>query len=162
MRGSNKLNHFVEAQQLVYPNVLAELSAGCKRSHWMWFIFPQLAGLGRSDMARRYALSGLGEARSYLAHGVLGARLFECCALVAAIPNRSAAAIFGTPDDLKFRSSMTLFSLAAPNQTIFSDCLQKYFAGEPDAATLAILSDHTGNLYEPQYSGRKQDPSSHP
>jgi uncharacterized protein (DUF1810 family) len=131
-----RLRHFVDAQAPVYDTVLAELVAGRKRSHWMWFIFPQLAGLGHSDMARRYALSGVAEAQAYL---VLGARLFECSALVAAIPGRAIGDIFPTPDDLKFHSCMTLFSLAAPEQQIFSECLQKYFAGARDAATLSLL-----------------------
>ena len=139
MPGSFKLRHFVDAQAAVYDSVLAELVAGHKRSHWMWFIFPQLAGLGRSDMARRYALSGLAEAQAYLEHEVLGARLFECSALVAAIPGRAIGEIFPSPDDMKFHSCMTLFALAAPEQRIFGECLQKYFAGARDQATLALL-----------------------
>ncbi len=135
-----RLRHFVDAQAPLYDTVLAELVAGCKRSHWMWFIFPQLAGLGHSDMARRYALSGLAEAQAYLQHAVLGARLFECSALVAAIPGRAIGDIFATPDDMKFQSCMTLFALAAPEQQIFSACLQKYYAGAFDPATLALLS----------------------
>jgi uncharacterized protein (DUF1810 family) len=135
-----KFRHFVEAQAPVYETVLAELVAGCKRSHWMWFIFPQLAGLGHSDMARRYALSGIAEAQAYLEHVELGARLFECSALVAAIPDRTIGEIFGSPDDMKFHSCMTLFALAAPEQQIFSECLQKYYAGVRDPATLALLS----------------------
>src|SRR5476651_2648585 len=140
MIGSHKLQHFVDAQASVYAAVLAELEAGKKRSHWMWFIFPQLQGLDRSDMARRYALDGLADARSYLAHPVLGARLFECSTLVRAIPERAIGAIFGTPDDLKFHSCMTLFAQARPGQSIFGDCLQKYFDGRRDAATLALLA----------------------
>ena len=135
------LYRFVEAQQPVYAQVLDELRSGRKRSHWMWFIFPQLAGLGRSDMARRYALSGLDEARAYCDHPLLGARLLECSALAAAIPQRSITAIFGTPDDLKFHSCMTLFARAAPHADIFVHCLQKYFDGRPDSATLALLTN---------------------
>ena len=134
-----KFRHFIDAQAPLYETVLAELVAGHKRSHWMWFIFPQLAGLGRSDMARRYALSGIAEAQAYLEHVELGARLFECSALVAAIPGRAIADIFPSPDDLKFHSCMTLFALAAPEQQIFNECLQKYFAGAHDPATLALL-----------------------
>jgi uncharacterized protein (DUF1810 family) len=134
-----KFRHFIEAQAPVYDTVLAELVAGHKRSHWMWFIFPQLAGLGHSDMARRYALSGVAEAQAYLEHAELGARLFECSALVAAIPDRPIVDIFGPPDDLKFHSCMTLFALAAPGQQIFAECLQKYYAGARDPATLALL-----------------------
>jgi len=144
MIGSHKLQHFVDAQASVYAAVLAELQAGQKRSHWMWFIFPQLQGLGRSDMARRYALDSLADARSYLAHPVLGARLFECSALVCAIQHRSIAAIFGTPDDMKFHSCMTLFAQARPEQPIFVECLQKYFDGRPDTATLELLAHTSG------------------
>jgi len=139
-----RFRHFLEAQAPVYEAVLAELVAGHKRSHWMWFIFPQLAGLGRSEMAQRFALSGVAEAQAYLQHEVLGARLFECSALVAAIPGRAIGDIFGAPDDMKFHSCMTLFSLAAPDQEIFAECLRKYFAGAPDAATLALLPNSTG------------------
>lgn len=134
-----KLQRFVDAQRLIYEMVRTELRAGRKRSHWMWFIFPQLAGLGRSDTAYRYALSGLAEASAYLDHPILGPRLLECSALVAAIDGSSVTAIFGTPDDLKFHSSMTLFAQAAPEQEIFAACLDKYFGGQPDAATLALL-----------------------
>lgn len=141
MTATSKWQHFIDAQAPVYDTVLAELRGGRKRSHWMWFIFPQLLGLGRSDMARRYALGGLADARSYLAHPVLGARLFECSALVSAIDGRDIVAIFGSPDDLKFHSSMTLFAQARPEQPIFDACLQKYFAGAPDGATLALLKN---------------------
>jgi uncharacterized protein (DUF1810 family) len=119
--------------------VLGELRAGRKRSHWMWFVFPQIAGLGDSTMAHEFALSSLDEAAAYLAHPVLGLRLRECTALVAAVEGRSIAEIFGHPDDRKFRSSVTLFARAAPEEPIFATCLQKYFAGEPDPATLARL-----------------------
>jgi uncharacterized protein (DUF1810 family) len=105
----------------------------------MWFIFPQVAGLGRSDMARRFAISSLDEARAYLAHPVLGPRLRECATLASAIEGRSAADIFGEPDDRKLRSSMTLFARAAPEEAIFSACLRRHFGGEPDPETLARL-----------------------
>ena len=134
-----QLRRFVDAQAPVYDAVLGELRAGRKRSHWMWFIFPQIAGLGHSSMAQRFALSSLDEAAAYLAHPVLGARLRECAALVAAIDGRSINEIFGHPDDLKFRSSMTLFARAAPADPIFADCLRQYFGGEPDPETLARL-----------------------
>ncbi|HEY1147211.1 MAG TPA: DUF1810 domain-containing protein [Pseudoduganella sp.] len=133
------LQRFVDAQHDVYGSVRAELSAGRKRSHWMWFIFPQLAGLGFSAMAERYAISGLAEARAYLAHPLLGARLRECCALVLALQETTAHAIFGSPDDMKFRSSLTLFAQAAPDEPLFSDCLRRYFGGQPDQATLDRL-----------------------
>jgi uncharacterized protein (DUF1810 family) len=105
----------------------------------MWFIFPQLAGLGRSEMARRFAISSLPEASAYLAHPVLGPRLRECATLVSAVEGRSAADILGEPDDRKLRSSMTLFARAAPEEPVFSECLRRYFGGEPDPETLAQL-----------------------
>ena len=133
------LQRFVDAQQQVYDTVHAELSAGRKRSHWMWFVFPQVEGLGFSAMAERYAISGLAEARAYLAHPLLGARLRECCALVLACDGVSAHTIFGSPDDMKLRSSLTLFAQAAPEERLFADCLQKYYGGQPDPATLDRL-----------------------
>ena len=134
-----QLQRFVDAQQPVYETVLSELRAGRKRSHWMWFIFPQIAGLGHSTMAHRFALSSLDEAAAYLAHPVLGLRLRECSVLVAGIEGRPIAEIFGYPDDVKFRSSMTLFAQAAPEEPIFAACLRKYFAGELDPQTLGHL-----------------------
>lgn len=133
------LQRFAAAQDSVYPQVLAELAVGRKRSHWMWFIFPQLAGLGFSAMAQRYAISGMAEAHAYLDDPLLGARLRECSALVLAVKGSSAHGIFGTPDDMKFHSSMTLFSLAAPQEPVFRGCLDQYFGGMPDQATLSIL-----------------------
>ena len=124
----------------MYAAVQAELQAGRKRSHWMWFIFPQAAGLGHSAMARHYALAGLAEAQAYLAHPLLGARLHECSALALAVPGgASALTVFGSPDDLKFRSCMTLFARAAPAEEIFNACLERYFGGQPDPRTLALL-----------------------
>ena len=133
------LQRFVDAQRAVYERVCAELRAGDKRSHWMWFIFPQLAGLGHSPMARRYAISSLAEARAYLEHPLLGARLEECTRLVNAVEGRSILQIFGPPDDMKFRSSMTLFSRATAHDAIFREALDKYFGGEPDRRTLELL-----------------------
>lgn len=133
------LSRFVQAQSGVYEQVAAELRAGCKRSHWMWFVFPQLAGLGHSAMAQRYAIASLDEARAYLEHPVLGARLRECSALVLAVPGKTVHEIFGSPDDLKFHSSMTLFHRAAPAEAVFRDCLQSCFAGQEDRRTLALL-----------------------
>ena len=133
------LERFVQAQEPVYATVLAELRAGHKRSHWMWFIFPQIAGLGRSEMAQRYAIASGDEAAAYLAHPVLGARLRECAAIVAQQDELSAEEIFGHPDDLKFRSSMTLFADVAPDDAVFQDCIDRYFDGEPDDATRARL-----------------------
>ncbi len=133
------LQRFVDAQAPVYDQVLRELQAGRKRSHWSWFIFPQLQGLGSSAMATRYAIGSLAEARAYLAHPVLGPRLEECVALVNQVEGRSAEAILGYPDDLKFRSCVTLFSQAAPDRPVFRDALDKYFSGEPDPRTLERL-----------------------
>lgn len=123
----------------MYEDALAELRAGRKRSHWIWFVFPQIEGLGSSSTARHYAIKSLDEARAYLRHAVVGARLLDCTRAVNAIEGRSAHAIFGTPDDLKFRSSMTLFELASEGQSEFSAALDKYYNGERDAATLKIL-----------------------
>ena len=130
------LRRFLDAQTPVIEQVRAELRAGCKRGHWMWFVFPQIAGLGHSDMARKFAIASLDEARAYAAHEILGPRLRECAALVVAVEGRSIEEIFGAPDDLKFHSSMTLFSRAAPQEPVFKDALQKYFGGEEDRATV--------------------------
>lgn len=133
------LQRFVRAQDPVYRDVQAELTRGRKQSHWMWFVFPQIAGLGFSVMSQRYAIGSRAEARAYLAHPVLGPRLVECTRLVLAVGGRSINAILGAPDDAKFRSSMTLFG-AVSDQPIFGDALARYFAGERDSATLEILS----------------------
>jgi uncharacterized protein (DUF1810 family) len=134
------LQRFVDAQEGVYATALAELRAGHKRSHWMWFIFPQIAGLGHSEMARRYAIRSGDEAAAYLAHPVLGPRLRECASSVAMIDARSVNEIFGHPDDLKFHSSMTLFADVAPDEAVFQTCLDRFFDGIPDAATIERLS----------------------
>ena len=133
------LERFVEAQAPIYARALAELTAGTKQSHWMWFIFPQIAGLGHSAMAQMYAIQDLAEAQAYLAHSVLGPRLRECTQAVLDIDGKTAHAIFGSPDDLKFRSSMTLFDSAAPTD-IFRTALEKYFDGEADKLSLELLS----------------------
>jgi uncharacterized protein (DUF1810 family) len=132
------LQRFVGAQEGVYARVLAELSAGRKLSHWMWFIFPQIAGLGFSAMAQRYAISSREEAKAYFAHAILGPRLIECTHLVLAVENRTIHAILGSPDDLKFRSSMTLFS-AISGDPVFDQAIAKYYAGAKDQATLDLL-----------------------
>lgn len=137
------LQRFVEAQETTYAQALAELKAGRKQSHWIWFIFPQIEGLGSSAMNRRYAISSLEEAVAYLEHPVLGARLRDCVDAVNALESRSARQVFG-PDDVKFRSSLTLFHRAAPDEHRFSDALAKYFAGEQDGATLERLADTFG------------------
>ena len=141
-----QLQRFVDAQQPVYAAVLSELRSGRKRSHWMWFIFPQVAGLGHSATSQMFAVSSLAEAAAYLAHPTLGPRLRECAALVAGIDGRSIDEIFGHPDDLKFHSSMTLFASAAPREPIFAACLQKYFGARLDPQTLARLSRIVENL----------------
>jgi uncharacterized protein (DUF1810 family) len=133
------LQRFVDAQRAVYDRVIAELREGRKRSHWMWFVFPQIAGLGSSPMAQRYAIASRAEAAAYLAHPVLGPRLRECTRLVLAVEGRTLHDIFGSPDDMKFRSSMTLFAEAAPGEEAFRSALDKYFSGDSDAATLARL-----------------------
>jgi uncharacterized protein (DUF1810 family) len=137
---SDDLARFVEAQQPVMDDVRAELAAGRKRTHWMWFVFPQLRGLGRSAMARHFGIASRDEAVAYLAHPVLGARLRECVELVLAVQGRTAHEILGSPDDLKFHSSMTLFHRAAPAEPVFGSCLRKYFAGEPDSQTVRLLA----------------------
>jgi uncharacterized protein (DUF1810 family) len=130
---------FLEAQAAVYAQVLDELRRGQKRTHWMWFMFPQLAGLGRSEMARRYALQSKEEASHYAAHPVLGNRLRECTRLVLGQPGRSAREIFGQPDDIKFRSSMTLFEAAVPGEPLFAAVLEQFFEGSRDELTLSML-----------------------
>jgi uncharacterized protein (DUF1810 family) len=134
-----ELVRFVDAQERVYDQACKELRKGRKRSHWMWFVFPQVAGLGRSFMARRYEIGSLDEARAYLSHPILGPRLVECTDIVNAIEGKTLYEIFGTPDDLKFRSSMTLFAMAAPDTQVFRAALEKYCSGEEDPLTLAQL-----------------------
>ena len=130
---------FIRAQNPVFGQVLAELRAGEKRSHWMWFIFPQLKGLGRSPTALRYGLDDVAMAQDYLKHEVLGPRLLECTRAVLGVSGRSAHQIFGSPDDLKFRSSMTLFGRADPEQPAFADALAQYYDGIEDFRTLELL-----------------------
>jgi uncharacterized protein (DUF1810 family) len=134
------LRRFVDAQARVYDDVLAELRNGAKRSHWIWFVFPQLQGLGRSATAQRYGISSLDEARAYLAHPLLGPRLRECTGLVAAIDGRSVDEIFGWPDNLKVRSSMTLFAHATDDNSGFRAVLDKFYDGEEDPATVELLN----------------------
>jgi uncharacterized protein (DUF1810 family) len=140
------LERFLEAQAPIYQQVRQELASGKKRSHWMWFIFPQIEGLGSSPTAQHFAISGIDEAVAYLDHPVLGTRLRECAGLVYAVEARSASEVFGYPDDLKFHSSATLFAESArrkpaadSDSQIFEDLLTKYFAGKPDRATLDRL-----------------------
>jgi uncharacterized protein (DUF1810 family) len=133
------LDRFVIAQDPVYGRVCAELTAGSKASHWMWFIFPQLRGLGRSAMAERYGIAHRAEAEAFARHPVLGPRLRECTQLVLALSTRDAHGIFGSPDDLKFHSSMTLFADVARDEPCFAEALSRYFGGQHDARTLQLL-----------------------
>lgn len=134
------LQRFVTAQDPVYDTVLAELRAGRKRSHWIWFVFPQLRGLGRSATAERFGIASLAEARAYLEHPVLGPRLRECTRLVQRLEGRSAEHVFGFPDVLKVRSSMTLFARAADDDDDFAAVLEKFYDGEQDPATVELLA----------------------
>jgi uncharacterized protein (DUF1810 family) len=135
------LDRFVEAQAGVYEQACAELRAGRKRSHWMWFVFPQIRGLGSSEMAVRYGISGQEEARAYLDHPVLGPRLLECAGIVVGLEGKTVGEIFGHPDDLKFHSSMTLFGeVEGPAERVFHQALKKYFGGKTDQATLERLA----------------------
>ena len=134
------LERFVRAQDGgVYEQALRELRAGDKRSHWMWFVFPQVAGLGRSPMAQRYAVSGLAEAHAYLAHPVLGPRLVEASQALLELSGRDPVQVLGSTDALKLRSSMTLFETAAPDERVFGEVLERYFGGERDEATTTRL-----------------------
>ena len=135
------LQRFVEAQNSLYEEVLAELRSGVKRTHWIWFIFPQIEGLGLSATARKFAISSLAEAEGYVKHPVLGPRLRQCTGLVNLVQHRSVEQIFGYPDKLKFRSSMTLFARATADNGIFNEALQKYFEGKPDPCTIERLGE---------------------
>lgn len=144
------LERFTQAQNPVYLQVCTELAAGAKTSHWMWFVFPQLRGLGRSAVALHFGLASLAEAQAYAQHPMLGARLRHCTLLALATQapagsaGRTAQQIFGSPDDLKFRSSMTLFHEAAPHEGVFATALQMYFGGHPDLRTLELLASNPG------------------
>ncbi|TLX55865.1 DUF1810 domain-containing protein [Stutzerimonas nosocomialis] len=139
------LQRFVKAQEADYARALSELRAGRKQSHWMWYIFPQLAGLGRSEMARRYALSGREEALAYLERPLLGARLEECTLALLSHDTLTAHQILGSPDDLKLHSCMTLFARVAPENPLFQQALDRYFAGKPDEASLRLLGGGAGS-----------------
>ena len=140
VRDPYNLQRFVDAQAPIYERVCSELRAGRKTSHWMWFVFPQLRGLGHSQMATTYGIGSRAEAEAYLKHPVLGSRLKECAQLANSVKGRSVEEIFGYPDDLKFRSSMTLFASVASEEPIFKDALEKHFDGEPDPRTVELLS----------------------
>lgn len=143
MNGSDPydLDRFVTAQSGVYDQALTELSAGRKRTHWMWFIFPQFAGLGHSAMSQRYAIKSIEEAKAYLAHPILGPRLRQCVDAMISVKVRSAHDILGYPDDLKFRSSMTLFSAVSEAVSPFERAIDRFFEGEPDRKTLDLLGN---------------------
>ena len=136
------LDRFVRAQDDggTYARALAELRAGRKSSHWMWFVFPQVAGLGRSATAQAYAIADLAEARAYLAHGVLGPRLRECCRALLDLDEVSAEQVLGEVDAIKLRSSMTLFALADPLEAVFADVLERFYDGEPDERTVSLVA----------------------
>jgi len=136
----DEFKHFREAQALVYDEAVNELTAGQKRSHWMWFIFPQLLGLGHSEMARRFALQSLEQARRYAADPELGRQLRQCTELVNRVEHRRISEIFGYPDDLKFHSSMTLFALAVPEEPMFKSALANFFGGRMDPKTVELLN----------------------
>ncbi len=139
MNANHDLSRFVSAQEGRYEMAYAELANGRKRSHWMWYIFPQLSGLGSSPMARRYALSGLEEAKAFLAHPLLGTRLVNISALLLSLETNNPTEIFGFPDDIKLRSSMTLFALARPEEPVFQQVLDRFFGGDKDPLTLRLL-----------------------
>jgi uncharacterized protein (DUF1810 family) len=140
MTDAYNLQRFLDAQERVYDTVLDELRAGRKSSHWIWSIFPQITGLGHSEMAQQFAIGSLDEAKAYLQHPILGPRLRACTQLVLDVNGRSAEEIFGYPDHLKFRSCMTLFLATDTDNTIFNDALLKYFDGKPDTLTLDLLA----------------------
>ena len=133
------LQRFLDAQAPIYDQALAEIRAGRKTSHWMWFIFPQLEGLGRSETAQRYAISGAAEAKAYLAHPILGERLHDCAETLISLPHLSANEIFGSPDDLKLHSCLTLFAYVAGPDSVYQRLLQQLFLGEPDPNSLFAL-----------------------
>jgi len=135
----HRLSRFVQAQASDYDRALAEIRAGRKRSHWMWYVFPQLAGLGSSPMSKQFAIRSLDEARAYLEHPLLGPRLRECAEAVLAVEGRSAVEIFGSPDDFKLRSCATLFARVSPAGSVFHRLLAEYYGGAPDGRTLDLL-----------------------
>ena len=136
----NSLDRFVQAQTLMYPSVLKQMQNGKKTSHWMWFMFPQLRGLGTSTMAHLYGISGLGEAKAYLAHPVLSGRLYELCSELLKHKDKTALEIFGDIDEMKLKSSMTLFALTSEDYTIFDEVLEHFFGGEMDEVTVKLIN----------------------
>ena len=155
----NSLDRFIKAQELAYPIALREIKNGKKRSHWMWYMFPQLRGLGTSTMAHLYGISGLGEAKAYLAHPVLSERLYELCGALLEHKDKSALEIFGDIDALKLQSSMTLFALACEDYSIFDEVLECFYDGKMDEATLQLLdlADYFNRAEDDIVNGRDQD-----
>lgn len=147
------LDRFVQAQRHCYEQALAEIRAGRKRTHWMWYFFPQLAGLGRSPAAQKYAITGIEEAEAYLQHPMLGLRLAECAEAVLAVEGRSSHDIFGSPDDRKLRSSATLFAIVSPPESVFHRLIDRYFHGEPDSRTRQLLGLDAGRGHSPSTEG---------
>ena len=137
----HNLRRFVEAQKEDYERALAEIKSGQKRSHWMWYIFPQFDGLGFSSMSKRYSIKSIAEAEAYLRHPVLGPRLLECAEALLGVKQRSASEILGSPDDMKLKSCATLFAHVSPEKSVFDRLLDKYFKGEKDSQTLRLMSD---------------------
>jgi uncharacterized protein (DUF1810 family) len=146
MNDIHKLHRFVEAQERVYESAVRELRCGKKCGHWMWYVFPQIAGLGMSATTRRYAIKSIDEARAYYAHSILGSRLRECTQLVIDVSGSTVSEIFGYPDDLKFRSCMTLFDYATDDDALFRDALVKYYGGQADQTTIDILESGVDRL----------------
>jgi uncharacterized protein (DUF1810 family) len=142
---SHDLERFIDAQHGVYPGALRELRAGRKTGHWIWFVFPQLVGLGRSELSRYYGIASLEEARAYLAHPVLGARLRECAQALLDVEGRTAEGILGSVDAIKVRSSMTLFHRADPSEPLFQSVLERYYGGDPDPRTGDLLGPAGGS-----------------
>lgn len=140
IRDSYNLDRFVQAQEGDYKQALAEIRAGRKRSHWMWYVFPQFAGLGSSPTSVRYAIKSREEAAAYVAHPILGPRLVECAQALLEIKDRSAFEVFGSPDDVKLRSSATLFASVSPDESVFHRIIEKYFGGRPDQRTIELMS----------------------
>ncbi|WP_198335225.1 MULTISPECIES: DUF1810 domain-containing protein [Psychrobacter] len=149
MINKDLFDDFIQAQDAIYSQVIEELTQGRKRTHWMWFVFPQVKGLGHSKMSRRFAIDSLEQAQAYLQHEVLGARLIECTELLLLHPDKSALNIFGSPDNLKLHSSLTLFTLASPNKKcVFNELLDQYFEGSYDINTIKMLKQINDQQYK--------------
>lgn len=148
MEDKYKLSRFLDAQNQIYLTALNEVKSGRKESHWMWFVFPQITGLGQSSTAKFYGIVNLEEAENYLAHPVLGRHLIEISEALLKVENKTATEILGTPDDMKLRSSMTLFAIAGNTYPVFKQVLDKYFSGIPDELTLKLLKQTAGSTYQ--------------